>query len=49
MSVLEEVLIEEYDRSMRILREIEAEQMSLPKGSVRKRNREHVTKRKKFL
>ena len=37
MSVLEEVLIEEYDRSMRILREIEAEQMSLPKGSVRKK------------
>ena len=37
MSVLEEVLEEEYDRSVRMSRRIEAELAVLPKGSVRKR------------
>ncbi|HJG36689.1 hypothetical protein [Enorma phocaeensis] len=43
MSVLEEVLEEEYDRSVRMSRRIEAELAVLPKGSVRKREiRGHV-------
>lgn len=37
MSILEEVLMEEYDRSLRISRAMEAENDSLPRGSVRKR------------
>lgn len=37
MSVLEEVLEEEYGRSMRLSRRIEAEIATLPKGSVRAR------------
>ena len=37
MSVLEEVLLEEYDRSMRIKAAIEKEQESLPKGSIQKK------------
>ena len=37
MSILEEVLMEEYDRSLRISRAIEAENALLPRGSVRKR------------
>ena len=37
MSVLEEVLLEEYDRSMRIINAIKAEQQTLPRGSVQKK------------
>lgn len=37
MSVLEEVLMEEYDRSLRISRAMEAENELLPRGSVRRR------------
>ncbi len=37
MSVLEEVLMEEYERSLRISRAIEAENASLPRGNVRRR------------
>ncbi len=37
MSVLEEVLMEEYDRSLRISRAIESENDSLPRGSIRRR------------
>ena len=38
MSIFEEVLEEEYDRSMRLSGHIEEELASLPKGSVRARN-----------
>lgn len=38
MSVLEEVLSEEYARSKRLLKHMEAEFVDLPKGSIRKRN-----------
>jgi hypothetical protein len=37
MSVLEEVLIEEYDRSSRILCALEEENKTLPRGSIRRR------------
>ncbi|MDO4939500.1 MAG: hypothetical protein Q4E54_06005 [Lachnospiraceae bacterium] len=37
MSVLEEVLLEEYDRSMRVINAIKAEQKTLPKGSVQEK------------
>lgn len=37
MSVLEEVLLEEYDRSMRVISAIKAEQRTLPKGSVQEK------------
>lgn len=37
MSVLEEVLFEEYDRSMKIVRAIEAEQETLPRGSLQEK------------
>ena len=37
MSILEKVLMEEYDCSLCISRAIEAENASLPRGSVRKR------------
>lgn len=37
MSVLEEVLLEEYDRSMRVIHAIQAEQKALPKGSVQEK------------
>lgn len=37
MSVLEDVLIEEYDRSLRISRALEADNEGLPRGSVRRR------------
>lgn len=38
MSVLEEVLMEEYDRSLRISRAMEAENADLPRGSIRRRD-----------
>ena len=38
MSVLEEVLLEEYDRSLRVSRALEAELAGLPRGSVRERS-----------
>ena len=34
MSILDEVFLEEYDRAIRIIRAIENEQISLPKGSI---------------
>ena len=37
MSVFEEVLIEEYDRSSRILRALKEENETLPRGSIRRR------------
>ncbi len=37
MSVLEDVLIEEYDRSSRILHAIEEENKSLPRGNIRQK------------
>ena len=37
MSILEDVLIEEYDRSLRILHAIEEENKSLPRGSIRQK------------
>lgn len=37
MSILEEVLLEEYDRSCRLSRALEAELAELPKGSIRER------------
>lgn len=37
MSVLEEVLLEEYDRSLKIKKSIEIEQKSFPKGSIQKK------------
>ena len=37
MSVLDEVLLEEYDRSIKIKKAIENEQVSLPKGSIQQK------------
>ena len=36
-SVLEEILIEEYDRSARMVRALDAELASLPRGSIREK------------
>ena len=37
MSILEEVLVEEYERSVRITRALEEELATLPRGSLRER------------
>ena len=38
VSVLEEILLEEYDRSARMVHVLEAELASLPRGSIMKKN-----------
>ena len=37
MSILEEILVEEYERSVRVSRALAAELIDLPRGSVRER------------
>ena len=37
MSIIDEVLLEEYERSLRISRALENENRDLPKGSIQKK------------